>query len=228
MKKKQQQSFFWASYSDLMTSLFFIMLVMFILVIVIMKHTNDKLSDSLAMTQVTLEEQKKLNQIDEQFKPLIEKKDKFIYDSLSRKYVAKDFIGKEIFDSQKAQILPEFKNKTISIGKTIEVFLAKLSRENKSFKYLLIIEGNAGIPITKRKSIDDNYAYRLSFNRALAVYQLWRQAKINLRKYNTEIQICGSGFNGLGRDKREDYNKRFQIQIIPLVTNPNIRGKHEK
>jgi len=33
---KRKESFFWTSYSDLMTSLFFIMLVLFILVIVLL------------------------------------------------------------------------------------------------------------------------------------------------------------------------------------------------
>jgi len=30
--------------------------------------------------------------------------------------------------------------------------------------------------------------------------------------------ICGSGFNGLGRHRREENNKRFSIQIIPKVS----------
>ena len=47
--KKQKESFFWTSYSDLMTSLFFIMLVLFVLVIVLlhkrMEVTEQQLED---------------------------------------------------------------------------------------------------------------------------------------------------------------------------------------
>ena len=39
-------------------------------------------------------------------------------------------------------------------------------------------------------------------------------------KYNTEVLLCGSGWNGLDRDVIEDYNKRFSIQIIPKVSSP--------
>ena len=47
--KKQKESFFWTSYADLMTSLFFIMLVLFVLVIVLlhkrMEVTEQQLAD---------------------------------------------------------------------------------------------------------------------------------------------------------------------------------------
>lgn len=64
--------------------------------------------------------------------------------------------------------------------------------------------------------------YWLSYKRALALYNKWRSQGLNLRDYNTEIIIAGSGFNGINRDNRvEDNNKRFIIQIIPKVSRPN-------
>ena len=43
----------------------------------------------------------------------------------------------------------------------------------------------------------------------------------NFRKYNTEVILAGSGFNGINRDTRaEDYNKRFVLQIIPKINRP--------
>lgn len=48
-----------------------------------------------------------------------------------------------------------------------------------------------------------------------------RVCGINLRQYNMEIIIAGSGFNGINRDKTvEENNKRFVIQIIPKISKP--------
>ena len=62
--------------------------------------------------------------------------------------------------------------------------------------------------------------YKLSYERALALYLRWKTIGIDLRRYNTEIIIAGSGFNGINRDNiKEDNNKRFIIQIIPKILN---------
>ena len=45
---KQKESFFWTSYSDLMTSLFFIMLVLFVLVIVLLHKRMEATERELA------------------------------------------------------------------------------------------------------------------------------------------------------------------------------------
>ena len=61
----------------------------------------------------------------------------------------------------------------------------------------------------------------LSYQRALVLYKRWAEQGLNLRKYNTEIIIAGSGFNGTNRDQRiEENNKRFIIQIIPKISRP--------
>lgn len=63
--------------------------------------------------------------------------------------------------------------------------------------------------------------YRLSYNRALALYRRWLSQGIDLRKFNTEVIIAWSGFSGINRDKKvEENNKRFIIQIIPNVSRP--------
>ena len=66
--------------------------------------------------------------------------------------------------------------------------------------------------------------YKLSYDRALALYLYWRNKGLDFRKYNTEVIIAGSGFNGINRDsKTEDYNKRFIIQIIPKINRPKAK-----
>ncbi len=91
----------------------------------------------------------------------------------------------------------------------------------------MVIEGNAAIKWENLQSGNfnpDNIAmYRLSYNRALALYLYWKNKGIDFRQYNTEVIIAGSGYNGINRDDRiEDYNKRFVIQIIPKINKPKV------
>ena len=247
-KKKDHDKSFWVSYSDLMTSLFFVALVLFAIEAyklakvdpgkmteqinelsaenVKLKNEvsrlgkeNTKLTGDLQEAEITIEEQKKYISIKDQFKPLIES-DKFIYLPNSQKYVAKDFLGVEIFDPDESAIKAEYRAKTIEIGREVEGLLKRLHTANPSFSYLLIIEGNAANTYDKKYSKDSNYGYTLGYGRALAVYQHWRRAGISLRKYNAEVLICGSGFNGIDRDKKEENNERFSIQIIPKIKSP--------
>ena len=100
-----------------------------------------------------------------------------------------------------------------------------LHAENPRFSYQLVIEGTAAIKWEQKANgtynADNQEMYWLSYRRALALYNRWKAQGLDLRKYNTEIIIAGSGFNGINRDNRvEDNNKRFIIQIIPKVSRP--------
>ena len=108
MSKNKKESFFWTSYSDLMTSLFFVMLVLFVLVIVLL---HNKISAQAG----TIEELERITQIDKQFKPLLES-GKFKYYPNSKKFVAKDLIGQEIFEPNKTIILSQFLQPTLDVG----------------------------------------------------------------------------------------------------------------
>ncbi len=219
MAKNKKESFFWTSYSDLMTSLFFIMLVLFVLCLAILHQNNQKLRIALIGANATIEQQKRLLHIDEQFDPLI-KSDIFIYKSDSKKFVVKDFIGKEIFSPNKDIILPEFTKRAIQVGQALEKQLKILAEQNPDFKYQMVIEGNVANKYDYSYPKDGIYGYELSYKRALTLYLLWTRNGIDLRKYNTEIMICGSGWNGEDRENVEENNKRFSIQIIPKISSP--------
>ncbi|MEE1288561.1 MAG: hypothetical protein UHK44_08185, partial [Bacteroidaceae bacterium] len=86
-----------------------------------------------------------------------------------------------------------------------------------------VIEGTAAIPYEQLRAgtynSDNQGMYLLSYRRALALYNRWKD--LGFRDGTTEIIIAGSGFNGINRDERiEDNNKRFVIQIIPKVGKP--------
>jgi hypothetical protein len=206
-----KSNYFWVGYSDLMTSLFFIMLVLFVVAIGYL--TNLQIG-----TLKENERLKKLLQIEKQFAPL-ENDPNFIYLKECRKFIIKDLVGIEIFNPTEVVIKPEFVTSTVNAGKRIEEFLKKLQETNPELSYLLVIEGNMANDWAQPVSKDDNWGYATSYKRALAVYHLWVQSDITFRKYNVEVLICGSGFNGLCRDEKEENNKRFSIQIIPKVQN---------
>lgn len=223
--KKNKESYFWTSYSDLMTSLFFIMLVLFVLIIVVLYNYHKKNTAELEELTKQLTEQneglrnqkevwEKINELQLQFKEL-QSSGTFAYLPKSQKYIAKGLTG-EIFQPLSSEIQSGYIAESLKVGREIENLLKKLS-QYKQFKYQLVLEGNCANSEDLRMDKDSPQWYKLSYERALALYTLWLQNGIDLRRYNTEIMICGSGLNGEDRDKQEFFNKRFVIQIIPKI-----------
>jgi hypothetical protein len=167
-------------------------------------------------------------QLEDQFK-VLSKSSSLEYDSIRKMFYAKDFQEKEIFFSNDDKIKPEFHGVVDTVGNDLLQILQSLNL-NEAFKYQMVIEGNAAIKWENLKSgnydPDNVDMYHLSYNRALALYLYWKNKGIDFRKYNTEVIIAGSGFNGINRDdKVEDYNKRFIIQIIPKINRPKAKKK---
>lgn len=165
----------------------------------------------------TKEQYEQIVKIQAMFKSLTEGKT-LEYRQKQRTFVAKAFENKEIFEPK----LPIFnfrnlsKQEIIQVGKDLEDILKELKHQNPDCSYQLVIEGTTANSYDSPISEDSNGSYKLSYERALALYNLWLTNGINLRRYNTEILICGSGMNGINRDKaKEDNNKRIVIQIIP-------------
>lgn len=214
MAKDTRQDSFWTSYADLMTSLFFIMLVLFVICMI-------PLGKALGEAKVTIKQQEQLLQMEEQFK-LLSNSTCLGYDSEKRMFYAKDLVGIEIFDPDEDNIKDEYIDTVDKIGQDLIAILKELGKNN--FSYQLVIEGTAAIPWNNLQNNsfnpDSQYAYELSYHRALALYNAWK--RYDFRQYNTEIIIAGSGFNGINRDNLvEENNKRFIIQIIPKVQRPN-------
>ena len=232
MATKKQNDSFWTSYSDLMTSLFFVMLVLFIICLVKVNGINQELKDKNSEVNAKIEEYERILRLKEQFEVLT-KSSSLEYDHEKKMFYAKDFQEKEIFTpftgnnmEQATTIKAEYNDIVDRVGSDLINILKQLN-SNKQFSYQLVIEGNAAIPWQQlhngNYNPDNPTMYELSYRRALALYNRWRNRGLNFRQYNTEIIIAGSGFNGNNRDtKIEDYNKRFVIQIIPKIDRPGI------
>lgn len=214
---EKKESFFWTSYSDLMTSLFFIMLTLFVLVIVL-------LHKRMEATEQQLEEIKKVEASTRE----LGRSKHFAYKSEYKKYVLD---VRCFFDATKYS-LSDLQADTASLhqaGIEIKEFLDR----NVANQYLLIIEGQAS-----RNSVrltDANYDY--SFQRALTLMKFWKDICLIDFGANCEIQLAGSGdgrynfgytggegterFNRLDstlmreRGDNERDNQRFVIHIIP-------------
>jgi outer membrane protein OmpA-like peptidoglycan-associated protein len=212
---EKKRDFFWLSYSDLMTSLFFVMLVLFVLVYTMQNKIIGELDKAKQELTVKVIEYERLQQLDKHMNKL-KSNPSFVYLPSCKKFVVKDLIGAEIFNPNETNIKQEYVNKALHAGREIEKFLSDLNKD-KNLAFLLVIEGNMANFWDKRINPDYDIGYKLSYERALAVYLLWQRNGIDLRRFNTEIIIAGSGFNGLCRETTEENNKRFSIQIIPKI-----------
>lgn len=198
-----------------------------------LENALNELQKSAAEAIATKEQLENILKLDEQFE-LLSKSSSLEYEREKKMFYAKDFQGIEIFNPFRGNnmeyastIKTEYKWTVHRVGKDLKAILQELSNKNPDFKYQLVIEGTAAIPyeelISKRYDADSPMMYDLSYKRALALYQEWRKIGIDLRRYNTEIIIAGSGFNGINRDNvKEDNNKRFTIQIIPKISRPSF------
>lgn len=227
MSKNRKESFFWVSYSDLMTSLFFIMLVLFVL-----SSTGLYMSEQATRKQLDkIEEiQQAVNRLPKTF---------FREDSINKRWTLREEFTPH-FASMDATIPPSDTTQLIYIGQSLMSVVDSLNMLKASkvytgmnVKYMVVIEGMAS---------DIKYAHNdeLSYNRALSVYYLWKRNGIDFENSDCEVQVSGSGTRGIrpynaeyyealkkGDDnaasyfnlEEEEKNQCIIIQIIPKISN---------
>lgn len=197
----KKNNFFWISYADLMTSLFFIMLVLFVVTIGYLQFEK----------KVTEEQLSKLEEIQTAVRQLPSKY--FVPQPQYKRFK----LNREIhFESESYKIDTNDYDYLREVGNSIINLVDGLNSNEKfkdlDIKYLIVIEG---------MSSKDNYDYNfeLSYQRALALYKFWKSKDIIFNPEFCEIQIAGSGTDGIreysGRDERK--NQQFLIQIVPKI-----------
>jgi hypothetical protein len=201
---EKKRDFFWLSYSDLMTSLFFVMLVLFVLVYTIQNKMIGELGEKGRELDRIKEIERTVNNIDTAY---------FKYDEENKKHILNmQFLFLPKGSSDINSIVPDKRNELIDAGKVVKKLILKYP-ETENIKYLIVVEGQAS---------KDNWVGNddLSYHRAQSLIKFWELNNIGLDKLkNCEIIIAGSGEKGIPRSQPDqgNANQRFLITIIPII-----------
>ncbi len=200
---EKKRDFFWLSYSDLMTSLFFVMLVLFVLVYTMQNKMIGELGEKGRELDRIKEIEKTVNNIDTTY---------FKYDSANKKHILnmQFLFPKGSYDI--SVIIPDKRNDLIKAGNIIKQLILKYPEED-NIKYLIVVEGQAS---------KDNWLGNddLSYHRAQSLIKFWERNNIGLDKIkNCEIIVAGSGEKGIPRTQPDvgNANQRFLITIVPKI-----------
>lgn len=208
MAKKHKESYFWTSYSDLMTNLFFVMLMLFILAIALLHREMVQIGRERDATKAEIE---KINEI----RNAIQNIDTtyFQYVPEYKKHILKTKVKFRAGSSNIDDLDQATQTELLAVRDTIKSFLEDLLEKDSEASYLLIIEGQAS---------KDDYSLnnQLSYERALSLFKFWfpDQKSTTLRFFNMpcEVVIAGAGYmEGKPRDPNNSSNQRFLIQIMP-------------
>jgi outer membrane protein OmpA-like peptidoglycan-associated protein len=210
MTKNKKESFFWTSYSDLMTSLFFVMLVLFVLTIVLL---HNKIMEIDAERKATQEQLDKIKEVEDAVKNIDSRY--FQYDADYKRHTLVNIDVSFERGSSDIYDIPEYqRNKLVEAGNSITNFVRDAVKSNDNVKYLLILEG---------QSSKDSYTrnYELSYERALALYKYWAIQQVDFDSHVCEVIISGSGHSSPFRQQPDidgnKANQRFVIHIIPKI-----------
>lgn len=227
---EKKESFFWTSYSDLMTSLFFVMLLLFIMTIALTHNAFVRLENEKRATE------QELNKIKE-LQDAVKKIDTtyFEYDSIFKRHTLKSIsVSFKAGSSNINDISDDDRTKLSKAGEAITSFLKDVKKTIPNAEYLIIIEG---------QSSSDNYPYNneLSYARALALKRFWDKEGIKFDDLPGELLVSGSGRDSKFRIKPEEHieykngkahrwvpnakNQRFVIHIIPKPGDFNFKYK---
>lgn len=205
---EKKREFFWLSYSDLMTSLFFVMLVLFILVFAIQNKQIGMLEGYKKEIERIREIEKAVNNIDKRY---------FAYDSTNKKHILKMkfLFATQSYDLNK--IVPDRRPELLDAGLAIKKLILKFPLE-ENIKYLVVVEGQAS---KTNWYVDEfNNDDVLSFHRAQALINFWKASNIGLDQMkNCELVVAGSGEAGIPRSLPDVWpnNQRFLITIVPKI-----------
>jgi outer membrane protein OmpA-like peptidoglycan-associated protein len=215
MKTKQDSSF-WPSYTDLMTSLFFVMLLLYVITYVKLKSTIELQAKKLAI----------ITAVEENLKPLKAQSGLFQYEDAYKRFkLAFDVKFKSGLASLNTSDLENFSTTITKIdeaGRSLKnvidgLYNKKATQANlKDVSYIVVIAGYAS-----KNSGGEKYNYDLSYQRALSLKNYWKTIGIDFEdiKYTEliDLQIAGNGWGGIGRTTNDEDNQRFLIQIFPKI-----------
>lgn len=220
----KKNNFFWVSYSDLMTSMFFVMMVLFFVTIVKLKSTIEILKEERVILETVQKNVEKLQ----------DNEDLFSYDSKYKRFTL-NFEVRFNKDSSKinANSLSNYQttvDKLKETGTELEKIINNLKYLQKTdsayfnISYMIVVAGSASL------IGEEDHNYELSYKRAYNLYKFWKE-KMNIdfddKSYHelVEFQIAGNGIGGVGRLKEDTANQRFIINVVPKIGSITKRKK---
>lgn len=230
--KKKRDGFFWMSFADLMTSLFFIVLVLYVLTYIMLKKKEKTLQD---IVEIQKEKLAIIETVEENLKPLKEDSILFRYEPSYKRFTlafdVKFVIRQTGINKNDLENYSYTVNKINQAGLKLKSIIDTLQTQKasdsklKNVSYLVIISGYASHLLLGGQKED----YLRSYSRAYSLWQHWKDIGIDFedKKYSglIDLQISGNGWGGVGRFNRdpenfmanETKNQRFIIQIVPKI-----------
>lgn len=223
----KNKSFFWASYADLMTSLFFVMLTLFILTIVLLQRQMKK-AEIAKKEAITLREKaekgmKEIERIKEateaemnkikEIQNAIQNIDStyFTYNKEHKKHILNIDVEFQTNSADINNINFDTRVQLLNAGDVIQNFIDEACQKY-AIQYLLIIEGQA----SKDGYVRNN---ELSYERGLSLLKFWEKNGIHFNPKQCEVIVAGSGQDGSLRIQPDIAgnvkNQRFLIHILP-------------
>lgn len=206
----KKSGFFWVSYADLMTSLFFIMLVFYVISFAILQTKQNTLEVQANQLKEIKDIQKAIENLDNTY---------YHFDTVNKRYKLNIDVR---FKSNSSNIIDIPLSTRMELEKAgINLFdkVKSIIDTSKTIDYLLIIEGNAQRSNSNWVS-NPNMGYNLSYNRALSLFNYWKEigADFNSLGSQCEVILAGSGYFSQSRDEEnENNNRRFTIQVTSKV-----------
>lgn len=208
---KEKKSLFWASYADLMTSMFFIMLTLFVASSILLSKKGKEWRDMYLQSEDQKQQLQRINDV-------IQDLDSTYFEYIDLYKKSKLVIPVNFgVDQYSINGLPEeTRDELEKAGKSLKAFVDETTKKYPGVQYILIIEGQA----SRTGGTDHNY--ELSYRRAYSLKKYWEDKDIKFDALNCEVLIGGSGDGvqsgtGLMREdsSKEYLNQRFLIHILP-------------
>ncbi|RZL44767.1 MAG: hypothetical protein EOP00_19065 [Pedobacter sp.] len=217
--KGNKNDFFWPSFTDLMTSLFFIMLVLYIITFAQLKRKNKVLENQIKIIKT----------VEANLQPLKNDTELFTYEEEYSRFKLSFNVrfqdDKFSISSNNDLVDPDATRKKITdAGYKLKSVIDTLKSvkndkpELDKVSYIVVIAGYASKDNNPKRLMHN---YELSYLRALSLWQYWKDLGIDFESADykglVDLQISGNGWGGVGRLDNEKDNQRFLIQIFPKI-----------
>lgn len=206
----KKSSFFWVSFADLMTSLFFIMLVLYVITFAILQSKQSDLIVQAQQLEKIKNVQKAIENLDSTY---------YHFDSINKRYKLNIDVK---FNPNSYEINDISLDKRLELAKAGKNLYSKIKSiidTSSTIDYLLIIEGNTQ-RFNNNWETSPEVGYILSYKRSLSLYSYWKKMGYDFGDLGSqcEVILAGSGYFSQSRDVLyEEKNRRFTIQVTSKV-----------